>query len=68
MNTDDNAYLEYHVPFDLPEKWEEVVAGLLPYASLDLRDISNISPEETEQVRQAWERQEVELQEKLKAK
>ena len=68
LNTDDNAYLEYHVPFDLPEKSDKLVGGLLPYASLDLRDISNISPEETEQVRQAWERQEVELQEKMKPK
>jgi spermidine synthase len=68
LNTDDNAYLEYHVPFDLPEKWDGVVRALLPYASLDLRDIHNISPEETEQVRQAWDRQEIEFQQKVKAK
>jgi len=68
LNTDDNAYLEYHVPFDIPQKAQTVVAGLLPYASLDLRDVHNISPDETEQVRQAWERQEIEFQQKLKTK
>ena len=44
LNTDDNAYLEYHVPFDIPQKAQTVVAGLLPFAKLDLRDVRNISP------------------------
>jgi spermidine synthase len=68
LNTDDNAYLEYHVPFDIPQKAQTVVAGLLPYARLVLRAIHNITPEQTEQVRQAWERQEIEFQQKLKTK
>ena len=61
LNTDDNAYLEYHTPFDVPQKFHKLLAGLLPYTALDLRDVSNISPEETDQVRQAWENQKLEL-------
>ena len=68
LNTDDNAYLEYHVPFDIPQKAQAVVAGLLPYAKLDLRDVRNISPQETEQVRQAWDRQKIELEQKPEPK
>lgn len=35
LNTDDNAYLEYHTPFEFLGRTEEIVRGLLPFAGLD---------------------------------
>ena len=61
LNTDDNAYLEYHTPLEMAEPWETLAAELLPYAGLDLRDVRNITPEEKDQVSQAWERRKIEL-------
>ena len=67
LNTDDNAYLEYHTPFDMLQKPQKLVAELMPFAALDLRDVRNISPEERDQVSQAWERRKIELLQELKA-
>jgi spermidine synthase len=66
LNTDDNAYLEYHTPFDMLQKWQKIVAGMVPFAALDLQDVRNISPEERAQVSQAWERRKIELLQELK--
>ncbi len=68
LNTDDNAYLEYHTPFELLKPRYKIVAGLLPFAGLDLRDVHNISPEERGKVIQAWERRKIELQEEVRSK
>ena len=57
VNTDDNAYLEYHTPFDLAQRWRRLAPTLLSYAALDLRDVWSLSPQETEAVTQAWNRQ-----------
>ena len=66
LNTDDNAYLEYHTPFELLKPRSKIVAGLLPFAGLDLRDVHNISLEERGQVIQAWERRRIELLQEVK--
>jgi spermidine synthase len=68
LNTDDNAYLEYHTPFELLKPRYKIVAGLLPFAGLDLRDVRNISPEERSQVTQAWEHRKLELLHEVESK
>src|SRR5271157_1822357 len=67
LNTDDNAYLEYHTPFELLQSTPKIMTGLLSFAGLDLRDVRNISPEERDEVSQAWERQRIQLLQELKA-
>ncbi len=39
MNTDDNAYLEYHTPFEFLEKTESIVEALLPHAGWNIEKI-----------------------------
>jgi spermidine synthase len=56
MNTDDNAYLEYHSPFEYLEPGRKIVAALLPYAALDLRDIHNLTSEDRNQLERSWNR------------
>lgn len=36
LNTDDNAYLEYQVPFEFLEKTDDIVAALVPKAGWDV--------------------------------
>ena len=67
MNTDDNAYLEYHTPFEVLLPWYRIAGRLLPFADLDLQDVHNISPEEASQVRQAWELRKAEILREWKA-
>jgi spermidine synthase len=67
LNTDDNAYLEYHTPFELLQPPLRILDGLLPFAGLDLRDVHNMSSQETDQVRQAWELRKAEILPEWKA-
>lgn len=57
LNTDDNAYLEYHTPFDLMQHWKTLAPKLLPFGALDLRAVVNITPEETQELIAAWNQQ-----------
>src|SRR5580704_365408 len=61
LNTDDNAYLEYHTPFEFLESTKTIVVGLIPYSALDLNVIRNASEEERNQLTQEWNRREAEL-------
>jgi spermidine synthase len=61
MNTDDNAYLEYHTPFEFLESTRTIVAGLIPYSGLDLGVIRGASDSERSQLQEAWNRRQAEL-------
>jgi spermidine synthase len=61
INTDDNAYLEYHTPFEFLESTKTIVAGLIPYSALDLGVIQGASDDERNQLQQAWDRRKAEL-------
>jgi spermidine synthase len=61
LNTDDNAYLEYHTPFEFLESTKTIVAGLIPYAALDVNVIRNASDDERKQLTQEWSRRKAEL-------
>jgi spermidine synthase len=61
LNTDDNAYLEYHTPFEFLESTKTIVAGLIPYAALDVNVIRNASDDERNQLMQEWNRRKAEL-------
>ena len=39
INTDDNAYLEFHTPFEFLEKTESIVSELLPHVGWKLGSI-----------------------------
>jgi hypothetical protein len=39
INTDDNAYLEFHTPFEFLEKTENIVSELLPFVGWKLKSI-----------------------------
>jgi spermidine synthase len=60
LNTDDNAYLEYHTPFEflLSNRIEvaAIVAGLLPYAGLDIEAIQGLPPGDQQRLMEAWGR------------
>jgi spermidine synthase len=61
LNTDDNAYLEYHTPFEFLESTKTIVAGLIPYSALDLRVIRNASDVERAQLMEEWNHREAQL-------
>ncbi len=54
LNTDDNAYLEYHTPFELLSSSTTVVAGLLPYAGLDLSIVRNLPDSDKQHLLASW--------------
>jgi len=58
LNTDDNAYLEYHTPFEFLESnkkdVDQIERGLLPYSGLDLKIIRNLSDNDRKQLTQLW--------------
>ena len=58
LNTDDNAYLEYHMPFELLSSSRTVVAGLLPYARLDLGVIRNLPDSDKPRLMAVWSERE----------
>jgi len=61
INTDDNAYLEYHTPFEFLESTKTIVAGLIPYAGLDLNVIKNATADESSQLVQEWNNRKAQL-------
>jgi hypothetical protein len=56
LNTDANAYLEYHAPFEFLEKRKDIVEALVPFAGYDPGLLRNITPEDRAEVEQAWTR------------
>jgi spermidine synthase len=68
INTDDNAYLEYHTPFEFLESTKTIVAGLIPYSALDLGVAQGQSDDERSQSQQAWNRRKAELLPELNTK
>jgi len=46
INTDDNAYLEYHTPHEFLETTRSIVEALVPYAGWDRSILVNASPED----------------------
>jgi spermidine synthase len=65
LNTDDNAYLEYNTPFEFLEanqkNVDDIEAGLLPYAGLDLNVIRNLSDEDRKDLTRLWTRRKNEI-------
>jgi len=61
INADDNAYLEYHTPFEFLESTKTIVAGPIPHAALDQKVIRNASDAERGRLQEAWNQREVEL-------
>lgn len=60
LNMDDNAYLEYHTPFEFLESnrknVDQIEAGFLPYAGLDLKIIRNLSNDDRKRLTELWSR------------
>jgi hypothetical protein len=58
LNTDDNAYLEYHTPFEWLEsnkvRVDQILQGLLPYAGLDVDVTQDLSVEDHTRVVDLW--------------
>ena len=61
INTDSNAYLEYHTPSEFLDKTKDIVAELVKYAGYDPGIIHNASPEEREKIHAAWMRRQARL-------
>ena len=55
INTDDNAYLEYHTPFEFLRTTEDVLQELVAYSGFDDGLLVNASAEERANVRAAWD-------------
>ena len=68
INTDDNAYLEYHTPFEFLESTKTIVAGLIPYAALNLGVIQGMSDDDRSRLEQAWNRRKAEVLPELDSK
>lgn len=61
LNTDDNAYLEYHTPFELLESTKTILKALIPYSALPIRSLDNLPAEDKEQVIRAWQDRKADL-------
>jgi spermidine synthase len=61
VNTDDDAYLEYHTPFELLESTKTIVKALIPYSALPVRGIENLSAEDKERTLRAWQARQADL-------
>jgi spermidine synthase len=75
LNTDDNAYLEYHTPFEFLQAngingkdVHKIIAGLIPYTSLNLKIVRNLTPEDERQIVALWAQRKNELVPELSAK
>jgi spermidine synthase len=75
LNTDDNAYLEYHTPFEFLEAnginrkdVNKIIVGLVPYTGLDLKILRNLNPQDEQQVVALWSHRKNELVPELSAK
>ncbi len=55
VNTDDNAFLEYHTPFEFMEGPKPIVSGLAPYAGWDMDSVfRNMSADTRDRVRELF--------------
>ena len=54
LNTDANAYLEYHSPFEFLEKTKDIVRELVPFAGYDPALLRNVTPEDRAEIEKAW--------------
>jgi spermidine synthase len=64
LNTDDDAYLEYHTPFELLESTKTIVKALTAYSALpirNIRNVENLSAKDKEELTQAWHDRQAEL-------
>jgi spermidine synthase len=61
LNTDDDAYLEYHTPFELLESTKPIVRALGPYSALPFRYLENLAAQDKEQLARAWQARQAEL-------
>jgi spermidine synthase len=72
LNTDDNAYLEYHTPFEFLEankkNVDDIEIGLSPYAGLDLNVIGDLSDEDREELTRLWTRRKNEVLSEMRGK
>jgi hypothetical protein len=55
LNVDDNAFLEYHTPFEFLNTTKEIVTALEPYAGFDPALLLNATDAQRAAVRVAWE-------------
>jgi spermidine synthase len=68
LNTDDNAYLEYHTPFELLETTDTIMELLLPAAGVDWMCLRNVSAEQRGRIRELWEKRNSRILPELKEK
>jgi spermidine synthase len=61
LNMDDNAYLEYHTPFEFLESTKSIVKSLIPYSAPNLTAVQNMSDQDREQVIRAWQKRKADL-------
>jgi spermidine synthase len=61
LNTDDNAYLEYHTPFELLASTKAIVRSLIPYCALPINNLENFSAQDREHAAHAWQDRQSEL-------
>ena len=54
LNTDANAYLEYHSPFEFLKKTKDIIRELLPFAGYDPALIRNVTTEDRAEIENAW--------------
>jgi len=55
INTDDNAYLEFHTPFEFLEKTESIISELLPHVGWKLNSIlSSYSSAEENKIKKSF--------------
>ena len=54
MNTDANAYLEYHSPFEFLERTKDIVRELIPFAGYDPALLRNVTSEDRAEIENAW--------------
>lgn len=61
INTDGNAYLEYHTPFEFLGRTEDIVRALEPHAGVAPGLFTNVTPVQRESVEAAWRIRRAEL-------
>ncbi len=54
LNTDSNAYLEYHTPSEFLDPTKDIVKMLVDYAGFDPDIIYNATPEDRAKINAAW--------------
>ncbi|MBI5814216.1 MAG: hypothetical protein HZB29_01245 [Nitrospinae bacterium] len=56
INTDDNLWLEYHVPYDYLHDIRSSVSSVFPFWGLSFGHISNASPDDIAEIQTEWEK------------